>query len=607
MFNELELIQKEKAFNWCKQKFDDFDKFYTGKSNILSDKFPDYFYTFATLSRFINYKEEIWVKNKKTKNITTYFSKEILDDFLFKGKFKPTKIHFTEERKRKIDYFDPIEISQILEGKEKDSVWIIDNIRDSLAHGHFYIDFDNKKIFIKNNHNDRLLHCSICLKMFYLLNELITEERIGGYSEKKLTTIPVLIRNQPLNLSAFEPIKNEAQLRNVIKNELIVLYCKVLNIHENDINTKYDDLLEFYNFNVKFLEKATKKHNYKLNSPIISEYEKTMKSYINNKMKNYDINIYNGNIDTSIAETVIKYIKDYPCFYEKKLYDQGIIIHETLKAVLSNENITLEQGVMDFIELYSQLGLKATETNEKTLNDLNVLIDTKIFSFKENKKLANLFILAINNFVCNKESIYDSYFDDYSKFNIENFDYRDYSNYNKIIKKLKIIENDINIANNSINKAQLSLVKANTNILLAPNDKKTLIQGKINSLNSLINDLQAKKSTLELEKIELLNLLNLHKTDDNGNYINNNKGFFNHIRNALAHNRIKYLDDTVVYNRKIILEDYDEDNNLTFKCIGRYYDFVKLFNSDLFLEAIQNYNNTKSNNKIKILNKKTSN
>ena len=33
----------------------------------------------------------------------------------------------------------------VFNSKEKDSIWIIDTIRDSLTHGHFYIDFDSEK------------------------------------------------------------------------------------------------------------------------------------------------------------------------------------------------------------------------------------------------------------------------------------------------------------------------------------------------------------------------------------------------------------------------------------------------------------------------------
>ena len=90
--------------------------------------------------------------------------------------------------------------------------------------------------------------------------------------------------------------------------------------------------------------------------------------------------------------------------------------------------------------------------------------------------------------------------------------------------------------------------------------------------------------------------INTHKIDSYGSYVNNNnKSFFNHLRNAFAHNNIKYLDDRINYNRKIVLEDYDDNKQLTFRCVCRYYDLVKLFNNELFLEAIINKEKTIKN------------
>ena len=99
MFNEYTLKQKEKAYNYSKERFEKMNEFLTEKILLFKDENPTYSYIFITLARFINYKEDIWVKNKKTKNITTKFSKEILDDFIFNGKFTTNKIDFREERK----------------------------------------------------------------------------------------------------------------------------------------------------------------------------------------------------------------------------------------------------------------------------------------------------------------------------------------------------------------------------------------------------------------------------------------------------------------------------------------------------------------------------
>ena len=46
-------------------------------------------------------------------NITTRFSRDILDDFIFKGKFISTKIAFREEKKRSVFDFNPVQITKI--------------------------------------------------------------------------------------------------------------------------------------------------------------------------------------------------------------------------------------------------------------------------------------------------------------------------------------------------------------------------------------------------------------------------------------------------------------------------------------------------------------
>lgn len=587
MFSDYELEQKEKAFNYSKLRFERMDDFYTGKTNLFKDEYPFYSYIFITIARFINYKEEIWVKNKKTKDIKTNFSKEILDDFIFNGKFSNIKIDFRETRKKQSFSFKPVEISKILKSKEKDSIWIIDNIRDSIAHGHFYIDFNTDKLIIKNNQEDRLLHCAIDLELFFVLNELITEERIGGYSDKKLTTIPILYREHYIDDPNLISIVNENQLRYLLKNQFKISYSQVEDIFETNEKQKYEDLGNFYNFNVRLSEKIFNNFEGAKNKNVGEFYKKTIDSYIESKMKNYNIKVHNDNLDNKTIEKTIAYLKEVPNFYQKNIKEQGLFIYEILKTILQQEKIELENGVMDFVELYSEYALQFIENRKQIINDLNEQIYSNTFSFKENKRLANLFILATNNFVCNKETIYDKYFDDYNEFNIDNFNYQDYSFYDKLINRLKVIDNDLITANNSLTKKENAKNKEKNNLLKAPKDKQTIIQNNINNFDIAINKEKSKINILLLEKNNIINLINTHKTDSNGKYINNNnKSFFNHIRNALAHNHISYLDDNIVYNRKILLEDYDDDNNLTFRCIGRYYDFVKLFNNELFLEAI---------------------
>lgn len=589
MFNEFEKEQKEKAFNYSKIRFENMDDFLNDRISKFRDEYTNYSYIFITIANFISYKEDIWIKNKKTKSIATNFSKEILDKFVFEGKFKSAKIDFREHKKQINFSFTPIKINNILKGKENDSIWIIDNIRDSIAHGHYYMDFNTNSIIISNTHEDRLLNCELRFDLFVGLNELVTEERIGGYTDKMLTTPPTLHMMHKIGSPIITTIKDENQLKYLLKNRYIVSYCQVTKINEKDNDKKYNDLVKFYNYNVRVMEDMHKK--FKTSTPIdLGEYYvKKMCGYIDTQMNNYDITIFSNHLDEETTNKVIKYIQEQPKFYTRNITDQGQILHEIIKSVISHEEITVERGITDIVELYNHSTLKHYLTNPNEIQELENLIFSNANSFRENKKLANLFILGTNNFVSNKESIYDKHFDDYTEFDLSNFEYQDYSGYERLISRLKVKNEDLNNLNKSLYNMTLSKNKLNNNLLRAPNDKKIIIQNNINNLDNSINILNNKINLITQEINILISNINSHQTDNYGDYINNNnKNFFNHLRNAFAHNNIKYLDDRITYNRKIVLEDYDDNKNLTFRCVCRYYDLVKLFNDELFLEAINN-------------------
>lgn len=589
MFNEFEREQKEKAFNYSKSRFDNMDSFLNDKIPKFRDEYTNYSYIFITIANFISYKEDIWIKNKKTKTIATNFSKEILDKFVFEGKFKSTKIDFREHRKQIQFSFTPIKINNILKGKENDSIWIIDNIRDSIAHGHFYIDFDTNSIIINNIHEDRLLNCELKFDLFVGLNELVTEERIGGYTDKMLTTTPTLHMMHKIGCPIITTIKDENELKYLLKNRYILSYCQVTKINEIDNNKKYEDLVKFFNYNVRVMEDMHKK--FKTSTPIdLGEYYvKKMSSYINDQMNNYDVTIFSNHLDSETINKVVKYVAEQKDFYTRNITDQSQILHEILKSIISHDEITVERGITDIVELYNHSSLKHYLTDPIEIRELEDLIFSNANSFRENKKLANLFILGTNNFVSNKECIYDKYFDNYNEFDLSNFEYQDYSGYERLLSKLKVKNDDLNNLNKSLYNLTTRKSNLNNNLLKAPNDKKVIIQNNINNLDILIKETNDKINDTTLEINDIITNMNTHKTDSYSDYINNNnKNFFNHLRNAFAHNNIKYLDDRITYNRKIVLEDYDDNKNLTFRCVCRYYDLVKLFNNELFLEAINN-------------------
>lgn len=543
-----------------------------------------YFFINSIIAKFIIYKEEIWIKNKVTKTIATHFPREILDDLIFKGELLDPKLSIHYKKKRIKYEFNKIEIDEILKGKESDSVWIIDNIRDSFAHGHFYIDIENKKIIINNELEDRKLKCKIDFNTFSMFEELTNLERIGGYTNRNLKTC-IAFSSYSSN-GIYKKFQNDYQIRDFLKNELVPIYFEVIECKESDSNKKYNDLINFYNFFSDLLDSylINNKTNIKYNS-----FEKRVNEYIEKNMKNYTIKVHNNHLDNESIKKVISFINEDRDFYNHSSEIQIEIIKSIISGLIIHEDCSIERGIHNINSFFSMIISRRNSDDPYYKKLYRSWLFKFLHSFIEEQRLSNLFILGVSNFVANKESLYDNYFDDYSEFDIQNFHYKDYSRYNKLLKKMSVLNDELRVSNNALLKAKKSKQKLEKDLLYAPEDKKNIISKNKETLDTLVSNLKVRIIEIADEINTISTAINGKKCDENGNYINNdNKSFFNHLRNAFAHNRIKYADNRVVYNRKIMLEDFDDNGILTFQCECRFLDLVKLFTNKLFLEAINN-------------------
>ena len=543
----------------------------------------NYFFITSIIAKFIIYKEEIWIKNKSTKNIATNFPRNILDNLIFKGELLDPKLSIHHKKKRIKYKFNPIQIEQILVGKEADSFWIIDNIRDSFAHGHFYIDTDKRQIVIDNPLEDRKLKCTIDFNTFSMLEELTNIERIGGYTSKNLkTSISFASYSKD---STIPQLKSERDIQNILKDALIPIYFEVTECRETDENKKYNDLVDFYNFFSDLTDSFLIKS--KANVPF-SNFEHTVSKYIEKNMQKYTIELHSTPLEDNKVKEVINFIGEDRDFYNHSVETQIEIIKSIVSGLIIHDDCSIERGIYNINSFFSLVISRRATDNPYHKQLYRSWLFKFLHSFIEEQRLSNLFILGINNFVSNKETIYDKYFDDYSEFDIHNFNYQDYSGYQKLLHKLKTLNDDLRAANTALTKANNSLTKTNNDIAKAPEHRKPIIQNNKQNLKELIKEITDKITEITNEINQVSSELANKKTDEFGSFIDsNNQSFFNHLRNAFAHNRVKYSDDRVVYNRKISLEDYDDNGTLTFKCECRFLDLVRLFTSDLFLEAIK--------------------
>ena len=573
-----------------KQNFESSQYFFKIIDSLLNDDLMDfkdldfqYFLITSIASKFISYKEDVWKKNKRTKTISTEFPRKILDDVVFKGELLEPKLSIHYKKKRIKYKFNKIEIEEILEDKKDDSVWIVDNIRDSIAHGHFYIDDENKQIVIKNLHDDRKLICKIDYKTFSLFEELISLERIGGYTNKTFKTIPIIGTYNKGHIE-YQNFKNDFQLKSFLNNDIIPFYYEVKDIYEADTDKRYEDLTSFYNYFSDLSDKFLRKHQ--INTPYEQLANQSHK-YAEENLKNYHVNFVCEPLSDSFINQIINYINEAKDFYSMPFNRQYEIVKNLITNLILNDTNPIERGIQNINDFFALLISVQNTNNNEAKNLYRGWLKTFSNSFVQDQKLANLFILGINNFVSNKESVYDKHFEDYTEFDVTKFKYKDYSGYDKLTKRLKELNVDLINLKKSLTKLNETKKQQSNNLAKAPEDRKEIICVNLENVNNLINETSDKINNVKKEITNIEAQINLAQTDSDGYYINsNNKSFFNHLRNAFAHNHIKYADDRLVYNRKIILEDIDDNGDLTFRCTCHYYDLVKLFNNDLFLEAL---------------------
>jgi hypothetical protein len=77
---------------------------------------------------------------------------------------------------------------RILEAKEQNNLWILDNIRDSIMHGSFDIDEENKCFLINNTQYDRELKAEIPFSWFiaYAKNDILSKKTLDSYTIRNI-------------------------------------------------------------------------------------------------------------------------------------------------------------------------------------------------------------------------------------------------------------------------------------------------------------------------------------------------------------------------------------------------------------------------------------
>ena len=123
------------------------------------------------------------------------------------------------------------EMPTIIYSRETDNIWKLDNIRDSIMHGAFEIDEDNKCFIINNNQHDREFVASIPFSWFiaYAKNDILSKRQSCSYTIKgfyynkykkdkyNLTTHKELLSNILYKVNIYGNTFNVKDIENKIK------------------------------------------------------------------------------------------------------------------------------------------------------------------------------------------------------------------------------------------------------------------------------------------------------------------------------------------------------------------------------------------------------
>lgn len=559
----------------------------------------------VAITKLIINKQEIIYKNKKQQTIKSLLPQHEIDNMVRRGIFKiydkPTDLKRTTHQEKKIKIID------IREDKRKDYSWIIDNIRDSIAHNKFKINYQKQAIEINNTIEERKLKCEIDFYWLIRFSFILSTTRIENNSRTlKLTPLIYLDEKENTQIENINQIEKilkphktcmlELTLKDDIPEEKIYeIKEKIRSIWEQQIDLENLTQKDRQYIMEKILKLKLKQKNYDfkflLYKKIIKERLKKIKSYCKTikkikyteeEYRNYIINkLKSIKIFTKLDKQLQKeiYIKLIGIFlfnYDKK----QTIIENGLDKIMNND---FQQHDKKLQQYYSQ-------------NPIEHIVEQ--LCYKEEKLLSALYLLGTTTFMLYKEEIFDKTVD-YEQIELENFLKQDLitpkileaekeQNIELLLKKLKNqkkILNKINKLNNNKDKNKEKII---------PQIKKELQKLKQQQEEIKI----IKKKLLEISKQQ-----KQIKTKNNTKYIEvNNKEFMRHLRNALAHTWIYYKDNNSNLMERIVeIRDYNDSNELTFIAQAPYKEWLKLLNNNIFENAIKKYTEeTFEQQKVKI-------
>lgn len=395
-----------------------------------------------------------------------------------------TKIVDQKEIDKVFDSNFSKEIPNIISTLETNKMWILDNIRDSIMHGSFEIDEENKLVLIDNQGHDRNLKTEIPFSWFieYAKNDILKKRNINEYTvygfyynknklNKKEWETQKELKN---NIAYFFKVSGITFNINEIENRIKELYKEYSNKqYDETLSVNYKQEIEKYKkiYNKKYLL------SFYLSSEKVKK--KIEEEYPNIQIK-FGINHKNEMIN-KIIKSCPKYYINYDLMIEefnKKISKKGINLLNYLENIITKK------------ESYEKTDFSKLDLNEK-LNIINDVvcsepkqekIDIKQLYYQNENILKSLLIniYGIATLVTNQQNIYNAHYinEKPEDYNILAADKNTYKDLMEMKRKLgiSILECDIKIT-------QIEEQYNNCK----DNNKKQLLEQKLKELNKLKN------------------------------------------------------------------------------------------------------------------------
>lgn len=516
----------------------------------------------------------------------------------------------------------------IINAKEDNNLWILDNIRDSIMHEMLEIDEVKKCLVIKNNYYDRDLECEIPFSWIidYAKYDILSKKISDNYKIKGFYYNKYKKDNSYLNtkkeisntiLYSVHITGNKFNIKNV-ENRVKEIFdeCSLIEIDEKIIEQYQEEI-------------NTNKKNYN-NKYLISFYYACdiVKNKISKEFPDITLDLYiserKNNLINQSAKKIASYYKNYDLLYtqlNELIKPKGIVLLNYLTSIIENLSADVKN-------------IKADTTEEK-MCVINSILTTEKKQYNSLHDIWNDFYKTINilrticintygicTLVINNNDLYKQYYEknnndisDLCTVAYTNQDYLECARNKKRIildileQEIKLFERQKQLQNctkeedilklktivntnlNKINQLKQELNNLEKNINFVPyinyNNYSPKRNNEIsNSINNYYDHFHKSQTIEGKKKIKksISKILDIKIEEDMKyiyRYCNNSNEIIEIIRNSLSHiGRINIIQDSFSQT-KIIFNDYDNNHIHSGAVIMPYNDFLKLLKDPL--------------------------